>query len=296
MPYTRYYASHAVWAQSLELYHTDVPPTPESGDGSGGWMAMNPEDGFTHSSCVLPTHSYTTPLVIKKSTHCMMPNPQFIPAFRTITPSTFAERESRDKRFRLAARHCNGPHKRAQSGMDPSERSKGPSDGSSVKLAYIKSLFWSNIQLKYTMANVNPAPVPERYIVPIDVDKYDLNEEETAFFKEQTGILDDDKLKQHIIAAQAEAFAVYPYPCIRRFAFAKLKIAKLPAYPALLKLGKEREGAIFLDIGCCFGNDVRKAVADGYPVQNAIASDLQPGTVLTPRNSPPSHLSHPASF
>ncbi|KAA1474374.1 hypothetical protein DENSPDRAFT_326522 [Dentipellis sp. KUC8613] len=127
------------------------------------------------------------------------------------------------------------------------------------------------------MANVNPAPIPERYIVPIDVNKYDLNEEETAFFKQQTGITDDEKLKQHIITAQAEAFAVYPYPCIRRFAFAKLKIAKLPAYPALLKLGKEREGAIFLDIGCCFGNDVRKAVADGYPVQNAVASDLQPG-------------------
>jgi len=47
-----------------------------------------------------------------------------------------------------------------------------------------------------------------------------------------------------------------------------------PAYPRLLKIGKERKGAIFLDIGCCFGNDLRKAIADGFPAENAIASDL----------------------
>ncbi|GBE78163.1 hypothetical protein SCP_0110460 [Sparassis crispa] len=43
----------------------------------------------------------------------------------------------------------------------------------------------------------------------------------------------------------------------------------------LLKLGKERKGAIFLDIGCCFANDIRKAVINDYPVENAIASDLE---------------------
>lgn len=31
----------------------------------------------------------------------------------------------------------------------------------------------------------------------------------------------------------------------------RLKISRLPAYGKLLKLGKERKGAIFLDIGCC---------------------------------------------
>jgi len=56
----------------------------------------------------------------------------------------------------------------------------------------------------------------------------------------------------------------------------RLKISRLPAYNQLLRLGKEREGAIFLDIGCCFGNDARKAVADGFPAQGTIASDLHP--------------------
>ncbi|KAL6304243.1 hypothetical protein BKA93DRAFT_784510 [Sparassis latifolia] len=104
---------------------------------------------------------------------------------------------------------------------------------------------------------------------------YSLNDEELAFLKSQTGIQDEDALKAHIIKVRALAFAVFPYVCIRRFMFTKLKIFRMPKYDHLLKLGRERPGAIFLDIGCCFGNDVRKAVADGFPIENVIASDLE---------------------
>ena len=70
---------------------------------------------------------------------------------------------------------------------------------------------------------------------------------------------------------------------------------RVPAYNHLLKLGTQREGAILLDIGCCcelpaahdvtwvrltsglVGNDVRKAVADGFPVHNVVATDIHPG-------------------
>ncbi|KAI0066443.1 hypothetical protein BV25DRAFT_1820389 [Artomyces pyxidatus] len=111
----------------------------------------------------------------------------------------------------------------------------------------------------------------------IDESLYGLGEEESAFFKEQTGIQDDEELKKHLLQAQADAYAIYPYPCIRLFSFTKLKISRLFPYQQFLKLGKEREGAIFLDIGCCFGNDARKAIADGYPIQNVVASDLHQG-------------------
>lgn len=78
----------------------------------------------------------------------------------------------------------------------------------------------------------------------------------------------------------------------------RLRIARLPAYPDLLRLGRERKGAIFLDIPCCcqyglnnndnvvditrgkhipVGNDTRKAVQDGYPIDNVVASDLHKG-------------------
>ncbi|KAI0961092.1 hypothetical protein AcV7_000286 [Taiwanofungus camphoratus] len=88
-------------------------------------------------------------------------------------------------------------------------------------------------------------------IVPLDDKFYALDAEELAFYKAQTGIHDEDALKQHIMRVQADAYQVHPYNCIRRFNFTRLKISRLPAYSHLLKLGKERAGAIFLDIGCC---------------------------------------------
>jgi hypothetical protein len=35
------------------------------------------------------------------------------------------------------------------------------------------------------------------------------------------------------------------------YVLARLKISNVPAYRDVLKLGKEREGALLLDIGCC---------------------------------------------
>jgi len=105
---------------------------------------------------------------------------------------------------------------------------------------------------------------------------YYLHPEELAFFQAQTGIKDEDELKRHIMNVQAEALTITPYTCIRAFAFTKLVASRIPAYDQVVKLGKERKGAILLDIGCCFGVDVRKAVADGFPAENAIASDLHP--------------------
>ncbi|TDL28238.1 hypothetical protein BD410DRAFT_782209 [Rickenella mellea] len=110
----------------------------------------------------------------------------------------------------------------------------------------------------------------------LDPSLYALDSKELNFFKSQTGINNDEELKAHIFAVQAKAFAVYPYPCIQGFRFAKLKIGRLFAYDEFLRLGRERKGAIYLDMGCCFGNDARLAVADGYPIENVITSDLNP--------------------
>jgi hypothetical protein len=60
-----------------------------------------------------------------------------------------------------------------------------------------------------------------------------------------------------------------------RTAHVRLKISRLEAYPKVLELGRTRAHPILLDIGCCFGNDLRKAVADGYPANACIGSDLR---------------------
>jgi hypothetical protein len=131
---------------------------------------------------------------------------------------------------------------------------------------------------------------------PVELNEslYKLDADEKAFFKEQTGIVDDEELKRHIIRVQREAYAVFPYPCIYLFDFTRLvfvsyynhrmelsercfrlNIFRLTAYPKVLELGRTRAQPILLDIGCCFGNGLRKAVADGYPANACIGSDLR---------------------
>ncbi|KAF8888130.1 hypothetical protein BD779DRAFT_1470490 [Infundibulicybe gibba] len=112
---------------------------------------------------------------------------------------------------------------------------------------------------------------------PLNPSLYSLDDDELAFFQEQTGIQDPSGLKAHILDVQAKAYEIYGYSCIKRFVFIKLKISRLPAYKHALQLLQEWDDAILLDIGCCFGNDIRKAAADGWPVKNLIASDLRQG-------------------
>jgi hypothetical protein len=44
--------------------------------------------------------------------------------------------------------------------------------------------------------------------IPLDERFYDLTNEDRAFFKQQTGIQDDEELKTHILQVQAEAYKV----------------------------------------------------------------------------------------
>lgn len=76
-----------------------------------------------------------------------------------------------------------------------------------------------------------------------------------------------------IINAQRDrAWKVWPYPCIGQFRFLNLSISRHPLYPILQK--RLDSGQTLLDLGCCFGQDIRKLVADGAPAQNLIGCDL----------------------
>ncbi|KAJ8488703.1 hypothetical protein ONZ51_g3377 [Trametes cubensis] len=111
-------------------------------------------------------------------------------------------------------------------------------------------------------------------VLPLDEGKYCPDRRQLDFLKAQTGITDEEALKKHVLQVQAEAYAVFPYTCIRRFVFIRSVLPFIPSYERLLKLGKDRETAILLDIGCCFGNDVRCAVSDGFPAKQIVTSDL----------------------
>ncbi|GJJ09837.1 hypothetical protein Clacol_004061 [Clathrus columnatus] len=102
--------------------------------------------------------------------------------------------------------------------------------------------------------------------LPLDAE-YRISSEESIMLKRVIGIRDDNELKEHLLSIQAEAYAVG-----RQMAYALFKIVKHPAYESVIRLGKEREKAIFLDLACCVGSDSRIIIADGYPLENVIGT------------------------
>ncbi|EIW87294.1 hypothetical protein CONPUDRAFT_116479 [Coniophora puteana RWD-64-598 SS2] len=115
-------------------------------------------------------------------------------------------------------------------------------------------------------------------IPPPDDDRYQIGDEEAAFYKAQTGIHDDRELKEHIIRVQRKAYKVAPYTCVLVFAFLQFSVHKHPAYDKLVRIGNERKDAILLDIGGFFGQEARKAAADAaYKPENIVVQDLFDG-------------------
>ena len=72
-----------------------------------------------------------------------------------------------------------------------------------------------------------------------------------------------------------KAWAIHPYPCIGQFRFLDLSISAQPAYPRLLSLLKSAPETTFLDLGCCFGQDIRKLVYDGVKAQQLFGAELR---------------------
>ncbi|KAF2269864.1 hypothetical protein CC78DRAFT_453044 [Lojkania enalia] len=81
-----------------------------------------------------------------------------------------------------------------------------------------------------------------------------------------------DQVKSHIEQFRNKAFEVYPYPCLGAFSFLDLSISMSPCYSEILE--RVKSGDIYLDLGCCVGQDIRKLVYDGAPSENTYGSDL----------------------
>ncbi|KAK0102016.1 hypothetical protein ONS95_001178 [Cadophora gregata] len=82
------------------------------------------------------------------------------------------------------------------------------------------------------------------------------------------------EVESHVYKIRDEAWDVFPYPCIGEFRFLDLAITTSPSYPSILnrlKTGRET----FLDLGCCFGQELRKVAYDGAVQENLYGSDLR---------------------
>ncbi|KAG6331893.1 hypothetical protein ID866_7199, partial [Astraeus odoratus] len=114
----------------------------------------------------------------------------------------------------------------------------------------------------------------EEFAFPLNPDFYKPLPHELAFLKATTGIENEEELRAHVLVVQKKAYKVVPYPCIYTFGFIRISIADQPVYQDILKIGREREHAILLDIGCGLGADTRKLVMDGFPAHKIVQSDL----------------------
>ncbi|TKX23650.1 methyltransferase domain-containing protein 17 [Elsinoe australis] len=70
------------------------------------------------------------------------------------------------------------------------------------------------------------------------------------------------------------AWEIYPYPCIGTFRFLDLSISLLPVYSEMVQRLRTGEQT-FLDLGTCFGQDIRRLVYDGVPSEKTYGSDLK---------------------
>ncbi|KIM65749.1 hypothetical protein SCLCIDRAFT_1211726 [Scleroderma citrinum Foug A] len=110
--------------------------------------------------------------------------------------------------------------------------------------------------------------------LPLNPALYAPLPDDVAFLKATTGIEDDEELKSHILAIQERVYKVAPYPCFYGFAFIKTSISVQPVYRDILEIGRYRNNAILLEVGCGLCAESRKAALDGFPARNIVSSDI----------------------
>ncbi|KAI9730786.1 MAG: hypothetical protein M1818_008066 [Claussenomyces sp. TS43310] len=70
-------------------------------------------------------------------------------------------------------------------------------------------------------------------------------------------------------------FAANPYPCIGHYRFLNLTLLSHPLYTDIIRCLRKDPSTLYLDIGCCFGQDLRQLVADSIPSEQLIGLDIE---------------------
>ncbi|KAL9043937.1 MAG: hypothetical protein Q9214_002891 [Letrouitia sp. 1 TL-2023] len=74
------------------------------------------------------------------------------------------------------------------------------------------------------------------------------------------------------VLKRAAAWLLHPYPCIGMCTFIHTPLYGHAMYSEILS--RVKRGGIFLDVGTCFGQELRRLAADGAPGRNMYAIDL----------------------
>ncbi|KAI1408090.1 hypothetical protein F5Y13DRAFT_173342 [Hypoxylon sp. FL1857] len=85
-----------------------------------------------------------------------------------------------------------------------------------------------------------------------------------------------EEVVPHVLAIRDKAFALYPWPCIGQMRFLRFSLASYPSYGTVLERLRSDPESRFLDLGCCFGQDIRKLFIDGVKPHQLVGLDLVP--------------------
>eukprot|EP00455_Lapot_gusevi_P006622 TRINITY_DN12828_c0_g2_i1.p1 TRINITY_DN12828_c0_g2~~TRINITY_DN12828_c0_g2_i1.p1 ORF type:complete len:315 (+),score=45.89 TRINITY_DN12828_c0_g2_i1:66-1010(+) len=111
---------------------------------------------------------------------------------------------------------------------------------------------------------------------PITADQINLEESTIQLFSQYCHIDDENHIKHKVASIYNQAMGVFPYRCIREFRFLLPRMSSHPFYPELVQHMASQNWKI-LDIGCCFGTDLRKLMVDTHfnvPVGNFKGIDV----------------------
>ncbi|KAI0377488.1 hypothetical protein F5Y04DRAFT_175393 [Hypomontagnella monticulosa] len=78
---------------------------------------------------------------------------------------------------------------------------------------------------------------------------------------------------KHVNNIREKGFAANPYPCIGLYRFTNLTLLTHPLYKTIVERLNTSD-ATYLDVGCCFGQDLRQLVYDGVPSGRLIGLDI----------------------
>ncbi|KAI0196931.1 hypothetical protein F4808DRAFT_463830 [Astrocystis sublimbata] len=101
----------------------------------------------------------------------------------------------------------------------------------------------------------------------------EVNEPFRKLLEKYSGITSCEVV-EHVNQIREEGFKANPYPCIGLYRFTNLTLVTHPLYATIVARLK-RPDTTYLDIGCCFGQDLRQLVCDGVPSEHLVGLDIE---------------------
>ena len=103
----------------------------------------------------------------------------------------------------------------------------------------------------------------------------------TKLLQEWSGIgPDSEAIASHVEAVREAAWKVHPYPCIGGYRFLGLGLFAHPSFNAVVDILTTPTSSgslepLFVDLGCCVGQDIRSLIYAGVPGSRVVGAELE---------------------